>query len=143
MDTETRGLISEIINYVFEQQNVLKTINWVLEVDDQVTSQEDLALGYIIGSLMNIADSIANRKRLIEKTEKRYKKELDKIYGKEGAVKRLEEQDTFLKERRVKGGRPIKVELTEKETEDIKNLLIPMIARFREKIRSEGVLRRV
>lgn len=143
MDREIRGLISEIINSVFEKQDVLKTINWILEVDDQVMSKEDLALGYFMGSLMNIADDVASREKLGEKLEKRYKKILKNIYGKEGATEELKERDRRLEETRAKGGRCIKGELTEEETEDIRNMLILMITPFREKIRKERVLRRV
>lgn len=142
LDIEIRGLISEVINYVFEKQDVLKTINWILGVDDQVISEEDLALGYFMGSLMTIADNVASRKKLIEKLDKRTKKALEKGLGKERAAKSLEEQDRRL-EIRARGGRHIKTELTEEETNDIRNMLIPMIAQFREKIRKEMALGQV
>ena len=141
MDRETRGLISEKIDYAFEKQPLLKTINWILEADDRVVSQEDLALGYFIGSLMNIAYDIAFHKKLNEKCDKMFKKELEKIYGKEGATKRLKEDDIILEETKAKGGRRIKAELTEEEIGDIRNMLIPMIVPFREKMRKEVVLR--
>ena len=143
MDREIRGLISGTIDYVFERQNVLKAINWILEADDQVRSQEDLALGYFMGSLVNIAHDVAGHNKVNEKLEKQYKKRLEKICGKEGATKKLKEDDTILEETRAKGGRRIKAELTEEEIEDIRNMLIPMIAPFREKIRKEVALRRV
>jgi len=142
LDRETTGLISEMINYAFEKQSCLKTINWVLEADDQVRSQEDLALGYFLGSLMNTADHVATLKKRYEKLEKQYKKRLKKIHGKE-ATKELKERGRRLEEMRAKGGRPIKAELTEEETENIRNMLIPMIASFREKIRKEIALSRV
>ena len=149
MDRETRGLISEIVNDVFEKQSCLKTLNWVLEADDRVRSQEDLArsqedlaLGYFLGSLMNTADHVATVKKLNEKLEKQDKKRLKKIYGKE-AAKELKERGRRLEEMRAKGGRPIKAELTEEEKEDIKKMLIPMIALFREKIRMEITLSRI
>lgn len=143
MDRETRGRISEIIDYAFEKQNVLKTINWILEADNQVGSQEDLALGYFMGSLVNNTYDVAGHKKVNEKLEKQYKKRLEKICGKEGATKRLREDDIILEETRTKGGRRIKAELTEEEIEDIRNMLIPMIVPFREKIRKEVALRRV
>lgn len=143
MDVETRGMVSGIVNYAFEKQSVLETIKWVLEVDDRVMSQEDLALGYVVGSLMNIADNVASRRKLEEKLEKRYKKGLEKIYGKEKAAKEMQELDITLEKTRAKGGRRIKSELTEEENDDIKNMLIPMIPRFREKIRKELAMRRI
>ena len=139
MDRETRGLISEMVNYVFEKQSCLETINWVFEADDRVRSQEDLALGYFLGSLMKTADHVATVKKRNEKLEKQDKKRLKKIYGKEAA----KERGRRLEEMRAKGGRPIKAELTEEEKEDIKNMLIPMIAPFREKIRKEIALNRI
>jgi len=143
LDVETRGMVSGIVNYAFEKQSVLETIKWVLEVDDRVMSQEDLALGYVVGSLMNIADNVASRRKLEEKLEKRYKKGLEKIYGKEKAAKEMQELDITLEKTRAKGGRRIKSELTEEENDDIKNMLIPMIPRFREKIRKELAMRRI
>jgi hypothetical protein len=136
-------MVSGIVNYAFEKQSVLETIKWVLEVDDRVMSQEDLALGYVVGSLMNIADNVASRRKLEEKLEKRYKKGLEKIYGKEKAAKEMQELDITLEKTRAKGGRRIKSELTEEENDDIKNMLIPMIPRFREKIRKELAMRRI
>ncbi len=137
MDIETRGLISATINYVFEKQSVLETVEWILGADDQIISKEDLALGYFIGSLMNIADKIASRRKLEEKSTKLYKKKLEKIFGKEKTETEVK------KPYRAKRGRRIEAELTEEETEDIKNMLIPMIVQFREKIRKEIALRRV
>lgn len=143
MDRETRDLISGIVSYVFEKQDFLKTVNWVLEADDQVRSPEDLALGYFLGSIMNITVDVVSRKNLNEKLEKTYRKSLEKIYGKEGAVKSIEERDRKLERMRAKGGRRMETRLTDEETSNIKNMLLPMIASFREKIRKEGALRRV
>lgn len=143
MELKTRGIISAIINYAFENQKILETVKWVLESDDQVRSKEDLALGYMMGSLMNISDGIASRMNLEDKVEKRYRKKLEKKLGKEEALKILMEQDKKREETKSKGGRRIKSELTEEEIGDIKNRLIPMIARFREKIRQEEALGKV
>ena len=143
MDAETRGLISEMINNVFEKRNFLETINWVLEADDQVRSQEDLALGYFMGSLMNNADDFAWNKKWREKSKKLRKKRMEKNWGKEEATKYLKEQERAVEELTAKGGRHMKVELTEEETESIRNMLIPMITSFREKIRKEIALSRV
>jgi len=143
LDIETRGWISGTVNSVFEKQIVLETVNWILETDDQVESQEDLALGYFMGSLMNIAGNVASRRKLEEKSEKQFKKGLEKIYGKEGATKELREYHAILEEARAKGGGQIESELTEEETEDIRNMLIPMIQRFREKIRKELAMRSI
>lgn len=143
MDIETRGLISETVDYVFEKQKVLETVDWIIEADDHVRSKEDLALGYFMGSLMNIANNAASRGKLEKKLEKQFKKRLEKIYGKEKAARELQERDTRLEKTRAKGGRQIKSELTQEETDDIRNMLIPMIQRFREKISKELAMRRI
>jgi hypothetical protein len=136
-------MISGMVNYAFEKQSVLGTIKWVLEADDRIISQEDFALGYVVGSLMNIADSVASRRKLSEKLEKRYKKSLEKIYGKEDAEVELRKSAMWLEKTKAKGGRRIKSELTEEETDDIRSMLVPMIQRFREKIRKELALKKV
>jgi len=142
LDAETRGIIFAIINNAFENQNVLETINWVLESDNQVRSKEDLALGYIVGSLINIADKVASGRKLIDKLNKQGKEILKKSLGKEQARKMIEEQRKRVEEIKAKGGRRIKSELTDGEIYDIKNMLIPMISGFREKIRKEEALRK-
>lgn len=137
---KTRGQISATINSAFEKQNIMKTVKWVIEADDHIGSREDLALGYIIGSLKNISYHIASNKKLNEKLDKKLRKGLRDIYGKEKSSERWREMDRIIEEERTKGGRSIEVGLTEEESEDIENMLIPLIARFREKIRKEMVL---
>ncbi|MHC3129180.1 MAG: hypothetical protein IBV52_03790 [Candidatus Bathyarchaeota archaeon] len=141
MDIKTRGVISAIINNVFETQNILETINWIIESDDQIVSTEDLALGYMLGSLMNISADIASDIKKDEKLKKWYKKELEKKFGKEEAFKMMMEQKKKNEEIKSKGGRRIDCKLTEEETEKIRTVLIPMISRFREKINQEEALK--
>ena len=143
MDVKTRGLISGTLNYAFEEQNVLDTMDWILEADDHTRSQEDLALGYFLGALMNISCNLASRVKQEETLGKLWKKELEKIHGKKEAAKRLQEQNIMLEQERAKGGRRIKTELTEEETDDIRNMLIPMIQSYREKIRKELAMRAI
>jgi hypothetical protein len=127
LDTETRGLISGFFNAAFEQTKVLDIVDWVLRADDQILSREDLALGYYIGSLMNMAMDAAEHKKLMSKVMSK---------ASEGLKKSLAES-------KAKGGRPLKGRLTNEEIEEIKNMLIPMIGSFREKIRQEEALRRL
>ena len=137
MDVKIRGLISGTVNYAFEKQRVLDTIDWILEADDHTRSQEDLALGYVLGALMNISCNLASRVKQEEKQDKQYKKMLASIYGKKEAAKHLQESNIGLEQEKAKGGRSVRTEVTEEETDDIRNMLIPMIQRFREKIRKE------
>jgi hypothetical protein len=142
LDFEIKGIISEIIDMVFENQNMLETVNWILESDDSVRSKEDLALGYFIGSLMSSAVDVATDMKLNKINRQAYEKRLEQIHGKEEALKRLKEIDAKIEERRAKGGTPMTVELTEEETEEIKNMLIPVIARFREKLSKEEAFKK-
>jgi len=142
LDFETRDVISKLIDMVFESQNMLEMVNWVLESDERVRSKEDLALGYFLGSLMSSAVDVATDMKLNKINRQAYEKRLEQIYGKEEAVKRLQEMDEKIEERRAKDGRGFTVQLTEEETEDIENMLIPLIARFREKVRKEEAVKK-
>ena len=137
-----KGVVTEIIEMALKHQNLWETVNWVLESDDSVRSQEDLALGYYMGSLMTSAVDVATDMKLNKINRQAYEKRLEQIYGKEAASKRLQEMDTKMEERRAKGGRQIKIELTEAEIEEIRNVLIPMIARFRAKISEEATIKK-
>ncbi|MGD9130257.1 MAG: hypothetical protein PVH73_01625 [Candidatus Bathyarchaeota archaeon] len=140
MDIKSRGTISAIINNVFENQNVLETINWIIETDDDIVSREDLALGYFIGSLMNISNNTARDLKKWEILEKRYKKSLEEIYGKEEGLEKFFEYKMGTDESNDNGVNYTKIVLCEEDIEDIRNMLRPMIAPFREKIRQEEVL---
>ena len=140
MDLKTRGIISSIINNVFESQNVLETIKWILETDDEVISSEDLALGYFLGSLMKISANSAGIMHKIAFSNEQYRKTLEKIYGKkEGKIKYLE-YEMKMYEPSKKDSVPILIEPSKEEIDEIRNMLIPMIPRFREKIRQEETL---
>jgi hypothetical protein len=140
LDIKSRGTISAIINNVFENQNVLETINWIIETDDDIVSREDLALGYFIGSLMNISNNTARDLKKWEILEKRYKKSLEEIYGKEEGLEKFFEYKMGTDESNDNGVNYTKIVLCEEDIEDIRNMLRPMIAPFREKIRQEEVL---
>ena len=139
MDVETIGIISTIIDNAFEKSNILETINWV-ELDSQVR-KSDFALGYIIGSLMNISDQIASDrkyvKKVVEKNLKDYENSMKKIYGVEEGKKEVRKFLVNADKIRKKGGRKLSSDLTDDEIYKIRNLLIPMIPKFRQKISLE------
>lgn len=141
MDSATRGQIDEALDYIFEEQNFLETVNWILEADDEVRSQEDLVLGYFLGSSMRFANDFVRNVKVVKKIDKKHEKNVEKRLGKEEARKIREERETRAREERAKGGRPLKVSLTEKETNDIRSMLLLRIKPFREKIRKERALR--
>ena len=146
MDIETRDLISETINAVYEKQDFLGTVNWILKTDDDRVSTRDdlenLALGYSLGALMNIAYDVARHKKLEKKYDEKYKEEMERKLGKE-ATKAIREMNRRLEEMKAKGGRRVENLLTDEETDDIRNMLIQVIPRFRWKIRKELEIRRI
>jgi len=146
LDIETRDLISETINAVYEKQDFLGTVNWILKTDDDRVSTRDdlenLALGYSLGALMNIAYDVARHKKLEKKYDGKYKEEMERKLGKE-ATKAIVEMNRRLEEMKAKGSRPVENKLTDEETDDIRNMLIQVIPRFRWKIRKELAIRRI
>lgn len=132
-----KGIVTDIMEMALKHQNLWETVNWVLESDNRVRSKEDVALGYFMGSLMTSAVDVATDLKLNKINRQAYGKRLEQIYGKKEASKRLQEMDAKIEERRAKGGKQIKIELTAEEIEEIRKVLIPMIARFRAKIRQE------
>jgi hypothetical protein len=146
LDIETRDLISETINAVYEQQDFLGTVNWILKTDDdRVSTREDLenlALGYSLGALMNIAYDVARHKKLEKKYDEKYKEEMERKLGKE-AAKAIAEMNRRLKEMKAKGVRRVANELTDEETDDIRSMLLQVIPRFRWRIRKELAMRRI
>ena len=142
MDLTTRGIISSIINNNYESQKVIKTIKWILEIDDEVYCKEDLALGYFLGALVQISSNSTSMMKRNALIDDQYRKSLEKIYGeKEGKIQYLEykmKTEELAKKENV----PTIIEASEEEIEEIKKMLIPMISRFREKIRQEVELKK-
>jgi len=140
MDSRVRGAISGIINNVFEKQNILETVDWLVEADSQVRSSEDLALGYFMGVLMSYAETVLGTRKADDISHKY----MERKFGKKAAREFWEKQRKMAEETRAKGGRRMKaVEITKEEQDEIRDMLVLMIARFREKIRAEEALRRV
>jgi len=123
LDRETRGTIEEALDSVLEQ-DILEIVGWILE-EFAIESPQDLALGYLLGSLMRYGHSVVR----MEKLTKRQKKRLEKELGKERArdlQKGWEEKAEEVK--------PIKVTLTEKEANQIRNMLRKSIPDYQRKI---------
>jgi hypothetical protein len=140
MDARVRGVISEIINSIFEKHSILETVDWLLEADSQVRSSEDLALGYSMGELMSYAETVL-RTRKADDLSHKY---MERKFGKKAAREFWERERKIAEETRAKGGRYRKaIEITKEEQDEIRDMFVLMIARFREKIRAEEALRRV
>ena len=143
LDLTTRGIITSIINNNYESQKVLKTIKWILEIDDEVYCKEDLALGYFMGALVQISSNSTSMMKRNALIDDQYRKSLEKIYGgKEGKIQYLEykmKTEELAKKENVL----TIIEASEEEIEEIRKMLIPMISRFREKIRQEVELDKI
>ena len=126
MNKETRGYIEEALDKVLEQ-DVLNRMQWVLD-EYQIESVQEFALGYMLGSLMSTAYEIVRRNKLFEMTDKRLDKEIGRKRRKE-IRKQFEE-----KEEKVK---PIRVSLSEKEENQIRDMLRRRISDYRQKIYRE------
>ncbi|MFC1488176.1 hypothetical protein ACFLRN_10880 [Thermoproteota archaeon] len=144
MDLTTRGIISSIINNNYESQKVLKTIKWILEIDDEVYCKEDLALGYFMGTLVQISSNSTSMMKRNALIDEQYRKSLEKIYGgKEGKIQYLEYKMKTEELAKKENVLTIIIEASEEEIEEIRKMLIPMISGFKEKIRQEVELERI
>ena len=141
MDREIRGLISEAIERVFNQQNILDTAKWATDADDEIQSIEDFALGYVVGALTNIAHNLLVDDKLRAKNKEIKHRILIKDMGKEEAMKFEAELDKNAKAFKAKGGRKVKFETTDEEDNEIRQMITPMIAQFRIKLNQELALR--
>jgi hypothetical protein len=141
LDAETRGRIEKWIDDIIEKQDVPETVKMILKEDYEVSSREDLALGYWLGYIMGASLNAIQTNKIVgkfrENTERRMKKadrELRKTMGeeafKEMLLRRAETEKT------AKRGRPTKVSL-DNEDEEIRRILMSKIKLFREKMRRE------
>ena len=124
MDIKTRGVIEKSLDSVLEQ-DILEIVNWISK-ETSVKSDEDLILGYVLGSCMRYASDTLEE----EKRYKRIDKEVEKILGK----KRVLELQLKRKAEEVK---PIRVSLTQKEKNQLRDMLIQRISSYRRKIYRE------
>ena len=113
---------------------MIKTIKWILEIDDEVYCKEDLALGYFMGALVQISSNSTSMMKRNALIDDQYRKSLEKIYGgKEGKIQYLEykmKTEELAKKENV-------LTIIAASEEEIRKMLMPMISRFREKIRQE------
>jgi len=124
LDIKTRGVIEKSLDSVLEQ-DILEIVNWISK-ETSVKSDEDLILGYVLGSCMRYASDTLEE----EKRYKRIDKEVEKILGK----KRVLELQLKRKAEEVK---PIRVSLTQKEKNQLRDMLIQRISSYRRKIYRE------
>ena len=124
MDKETRGLVEKALDYMISETDTRNMIGWVSR-EISVRSPEDLALGYLIGSLTRYAFSVARTGKRSKKFEERMQREI----GKE----RLREiqRDT---EERMKDYKPVRVCWTKKDESDTRDILRRRLVDIRRKV---------
>ena len=109
---------------MIEETDTTNRINWVLR-EISVHSEEDFALGYLIGDLFRYATQVAWTKKVSRKIEKRSESEL----GKE----RLREIER-MGEEYAKGRKPLRIYWTKKDTTDIIDMLRRRLVDMRRKV---------
>jgi len=109
---------------MIEETDTTNRINWVLR-EISVHSEEDFALGYLIGDLFRYATHVAWTKKVARKIEKRSESEL----GKE----RLREIER-MGEEYAKGRKPLRIYWTKKDTTDIIDMLRRRLVDMRRKV---------
>jgi hypothetical protein len=124
LNIKTRGIIEKSFDASLEQ-DILEVVDWIFK-ETSVKSREDLILGYVLGSCMRYASDTLEE----EKRYKRIDKEVEKILGK----KRVLELQLKRKAEEVK---PIRVSLTQKEKNQLRDMLIQRIPSYRRKIYRE------
>jgi hypothetical protein len=125
LDTETRGIIEHQINTVYQNQNTLEGLDWILEIDKDLESFYDFALGYVLGSLMQIVVNHAVTLKEAKKTKVLFEK--------------LEKER---KENPNRKFRRVIAELSEEETEEIRDIIKRWVIPFREKLNREIDIRK-
>lgn len=142
MDAETRGIIEKWIDNIIEEQRIPETVKWILGEDYEVSSKEDLALGYLLGYIMSSSLRTVEISKLQKESQERFERrrkkddrELEKKLGKEKFMEVLKNRVEM--EKTAKRVRPIKVSLDEEDENEIRNIVLSKIKLLREKIRRE------
>ena len=115
MNKKIRGLIEETLDS-FLDKDLAETISWVTGYEI-IESQEDFALGYVLGSAMMYAHKITLENKLHRKRVRDWEKEF-------GEKPKWADSE----------GKPFKIELTEKEMDDLRDMLKRRIPEYKEKI---------
>lgn len=119
MDKETRGVIENALDEGIEGSNVKDIIDWVQDGMIPIGSPEDLALGYMLGSLARLAHRIA----LGDKITKKMDKEYEKKFGKK-----------FERPAPSKDSKRLRIYLTKRDIDEIRDMLKRRIMDIKSKI---------
>lgn len=113
MDNETRGTIENSLDGIIRNADIEDIAGWI-EEEYPITSVTDLVLGYILGSLARFAYQTV----LMEKWNKKARKDLEKEVGKAVAKKIYKGLDDF-----VEDIEPPRVNLGEEDYAEIRGML--------------------
>jgi len=130
LDIKTRGVIEKSLDSVLEQ-DILKVVNWISK-ETSVKSREDLILGYVLGSCMRYASDIVEEEKRWKVARKDSEQRLERKLGKKQAKEFWKEY-----EERGKDVKPIRVSLTTREKNQLRDMLIQRIPSYRRKIYRE------
>ena len=119
-----RGKIDKLVSNVYQKQNMIDTLNWFSEIDEEYENLEDLTMGYFFGSLLSEAGQIAEWQKTLDSLKRRMKKYLTENNP----------------QRKI---RNIASKLTNEEQEEIKDILKKLVPQFREKIKKEIALLKI
>lgn len=130
MNIVTRGIIERSLD-AFIEQDILDVVSWIFG-ESSVKSPEDLILGYVLGSYMRYASDIVEEEKRWKVARKDSEQRLERKLGKKQAKafwKELEERKEDVK--------PIRVTLTTREKNELRDMLIQRIPSYRRKIYRE------
>jgi len=121
---ETRGLIEKALDRMIEETDTTDRIRWVLR-EISVHSQEDFALGYLIGDLLRYAVQMGWAKKVFRKLEEATEREIGKERYRE--IKRESEE-------RFMGHKPARIYWTKKDMTDMIDILRRRLVDMRRKV---------
>ena len=149
MDREAKGIISENIDKLIEQKDLMDIAKWVVEaikahykIESTEKLEKMLTSAYVLGSLIsNIIEQIL-LERYFQKADEQIYNEWLKDYGKEEADRRLAE-DIVRRSKSKDKNKSIKVGITEEELIYVKDELFPLVAQLEPKLNQEIALKKV
>ena len=134
-------MIAKSIERALKQKDITKTARWAIEVDviqcGTETRIEDFTLGYVSGFLKSRFEDRVYWARWDEKQKAKYERDMIKSLGEKEYYKQKAEYELKRKMTKNKGGRPLKIQVTQAEMNEIKGMLEPVIEQFRRKISLE------
>jgi len=149
LDREAKGIISENIDKLIEQKDLMDIAKWVVEaikahykIESTEKLEKMLTSAYVLGSLIsNIIEQIL-LERYFQKADEQIYNEWLKDYGKEEADRRLAE-DIVRRSKSKDKNKSIKVGITEEELIYVKDELFPLVAQLEPKLNQEIALKKV